>query len=84
MARVTFSDTLTKQEAVVNLARQGVLTEEQIQRKSNRRGEVGAFAFDNLVVFERRFRTWNSSEWIVSEERIWLPSRGCRTGSCAS
>ena len=51
MARVTFSGTLTKRQAVVNLGRQGVLTEEEIEQRSNQRDEIGAFAFDNLVVF---------------------------------
>ena len=51
MARITFSGTLTKREAVLNLCRQGVLTEEEIEQRSNRRDEVGAFTFDNLVVF---------------------------------
>ena len=51
IARVTFSGTLTKKEAVLNLGRQGVLTEEEIQQKSNQRDQVGAFTFDNLVVF---------------------------------
>lgn len=51
MGRVTFSGTLTKREAVLNLRRQGVLTEEEIDQRSNQRDEVGAFVFDNLVVF---------------------------------
>lgn len=51
VARVTSSGNLTKSQAVLNLSRQGVLTEEEIQRKANRRGEVGTFTFDNLIVF---------------------------------
>ena len=50
IARVTFSGTLTKKEAVLNLGRQGVLTEEEIQQKTNQRDQVGAFTFDNLLV----------------------------------
>ena len=53
MARVTFSGTLTKKEAVLNLYRQGVLTEEEIEQRSNQRNEVGVFTFDNLVVFRQ-------------------------------
>ena len=53
MARVTFSDTMTKREAVLNLGRQGVLTEEELEQRSNQRDEVGAFAFDNLVLFPK-------------------------------
>ena len=51
MARVTFSGNLTKRQAVLNLSRQGVLTEEEIERKTNHRDEVGTFTFDNLIVF---------------------------------
>ena len=51
MARVTFSGTLKKGQAVLNLGRQGVLTAEEMQKRSNQRDEIGAFTFDNLVVF---------------------------------
>ena len=51
IARVTFSGSLTKKEAVLKLSRQGVLTEDEIRQRSNQRDEVGAFTFDNLVVF---------------------------------
>ena len=50
-ARVTFSEMLTKTQAVLNLGRQGVLTEEEIHQKTNRKGEVAAFTFDNLISF---------------------------------
>ena len=58
IARVTFSGTLTKKEAVLNLGRQGVLTEEEIQQKANQRDQVGAFTFDNLVVFPEGIPYW--------------------------
>ena len=51
MARITFSDTVTKTQAVLNLGRQGVLTEEEIQQRANSKGEVTAFTFDNTIVF---------------------------------
>lgn len=51
IARVTFSGTLTKIQAVLNLRRQGVLTEEEIDQKSNERDEIAAFTFDNLIIF---------------------------------
>ena len=51
--RVTFSGTMTKRQAVLNLCRQGVLTEKEIERRSNQRDEVGAFTFDNLAVFRK-------------------------------
>ena len=50
-ARITFSGNLTKTQAVLNLGRQGVLTEEEIHQTANSRGEVAAFTFDNVVVF---------------------------------
>ena len=48
LARVTFSDTLTKAQAVMNLGRQGVLTESEIQSLGDR-DEVTVFTFDNLL-----------------------------------
>jgi predicted nucleic acid-binding protein/ribosomal protein S18 acetylase RimI-like enzyme len=53
MARVTFSDTLTKKEAALNLCRQGVLSEEEIDQRSDRRDEVATFTFDNLMPFPK-------------------------------
>lgn len=53
LARVTFSDTLTKTQAVLRLGRQGVLTESEIDQKANRRGEIAAFTFDNLLAFHK-------------------------------
>ena len=50
-ARITFSGSLTKTQAVLNLGRQGVLTEEEIHQRANRKGEVTAFTFDNVIVF---------------------------------
>ena len=52
LARVTFSDTLTKTQAVTRLGRQGVLSEKNIGRKADRRGEIAAFTFDNLLKFQ--------------------------------
>ncbi len=52
-ARTTFSDTLTKTQAVLNLCRQGVLTEKEIHQKGNAKGEVSVFTFDNLILFPR-------------------------------
>ena len=53
LARVTFSETLTKTQAVLNLSRQGVLTEDEIHRRANDRNEVTVFTFDNVLVFPR-------------------------------
>ena len=49
--RITFSGYLTKTQAVLNLGRQGVLTEEEIHQKANSKGEITAFTFDNVVTF---------------------------------
>ena len=49
-ARITFSGNLTKTQAVLNLGRQGVLTEDEIHQKASK-GEVTAFTFDNVIVF---------------------------------
>ena len=50
-ARITFSGNLTKTQAVLNLGRQGVLTEEEIHQTASSKGEVTAFTFDNVVTF---------------------------------
>ena len=50
-ARITFSGSLTKTQAVLNLGRQGVLTEDEIHQKANLKGEITAFTFDNLITF---------------------------------
>ena len=52
LARVTFSDTLTKTQAVTKLGRQGVLSETDIDQKADLRGKIAAFTFDNLLKFQ--------------------------------
>ena len=49
IARVTFSDTLTTTQAVMNLGRQGVLTASEIQSLAVNRDEITVFTFDNLL-----------------------------------
>ena len=49
LARVTFSDTLTKTQAVMNLGRQGVLSEEEIRAIAGSSDAVTVFTFDNLL-----------------------------------
>ena len=51
--RITFSGNLTKTQAVLNLGRQGVLTEEEIHQTANSKGEVTAFTFDNVMTFSQ-------------------------------
>lgn len=53
LARITFSETLTKTQAALNLSRQGVLREDEIQRRANDRNEVTVFTFDNTLKFPR-------------------------------
>ena len=51
IARVTYSETLTKSQAMLRLTRQGVLSEDEIDQQANDRNEITAFTFDNLVRF---------------------------------
>lgn len=57
MARVTFSDTMTKEQAVLKLGRQGVLTTEEIEQRASPEGEVGSFTFDTSWYSGTGFRT---------------------------
>ena len=75
LARVTFSDTLTKTQAVLNLSRQGVLTEDEIRRRANDRNQVTVFTFDNPFVFPhsvdfKHLRQCISGANLVTAERI--------------
>ena len=51
LARVTYSETLTKTQAMLRLTRQGVLSEDEISHRANDRNEITVFTFDNLVRF---------------------------------
>ena len=53
VARATFSATLSKEEAVATLSRQGVLSPEDIGARADNRGQVTAFTFDSLVGIPR-------------------------------
>ena len=75
LARVTFSDTLTKTQAVLNLSRQGVLTDDEIRRRANDRDQVTVFTFDNPLVFPhsvdfKNLRQCISGVNLVTAERI--------------
>ena len=51
LGRVTFSATLTKTRALLNMTRQGVLTEAEIHQRTNDRDEIAVFTFDNVLPF---------------------------------
>ena len=51
LGRVTFSETITKTQAVTNLTRQGVLTEDEVGQRANDRNEITVFTFDNVLEF---------------------------------
>lgn len=53
LGRVTFSGTLTKTQALLNLIRQGVLTEAEIHQRVNERDEIAVFTFDNVLAFRQ-------------------------------
>lgn len=48
VARVTFSATLSNEDAVATLGRQGVLSSKDIAARANRHEQVTAFTFDSL------------------------------------
>lgn len=49
VARATFSATLSKEDAVATLSRQGVLSPDGIEARADSRGRVTAFTFDSLT-----------------------------------
>jgi len=49
VARATFSATLSQEEAVATLSRQGVLSPDDIGARADHRGQVTAFTFDGLA-----------------------------------
>ena len=51
LGRVTFSETITKTQAVTNLYRQGVLTEDEIGQRANDSNVITIFTFDNVLEF---------------------------------
>lgn len=53
VARATFSATLSKEEAVATLSRQGVLTSADIEARADAEGRVTAFTFDSLTAIPR-------------------------------
>ena len=70
-ARITFSGSLTKTQAVLNLGRQGVLTEDEIHQKTNPKGEVTAFTFDNLISFPAYIPYWELKEmWCIGKTNL--------------
>lgn len=52
LARVTFSDTMTRTQALLHLGR-GVLTEEELDERKSGKNEISAFTFDNVLLFQK-------------------------------
>ncbi|EPC03238.1 hypothetical protein L861_23295 [Litchfieldella anticariensis FP35 = DSM 16096] len=53
-ARITYSDVVTIDEAVVKVDRQGVLSYEELVAQTDRSGKLHVFTFDNFLEFDRR------------------------------
>ena len=51
VARTTFTDTITVEQAKISLARQGVLPEKDLRDRAGTSGKLTAFTFDNFLVF---------------------------------
>src|SRR6185437_13861877 len=51
IARTTFSDTITVEQALSSLVRQGVLPEKDLRARAGASGMLTAFTFDNFLAF---------------------------------
>lgn len=51
LARVTYCQTLTATQAALSLRRQGVLSEQELEDRANRSGEITAVTFDSVLAF---------------------------------
>lgn len=53
-ARITYSDLITPEEAILNLQPQGVLPINELEKLINRNGQLHAFCFDNYNSFPNK------------------------------
>jgi len=53
-ARITYSDVVTMDEALVRLDRQGVLSRKELSNISDKHGKLHVFTFDNFLEFDKR------------------------------
>lgn len=53
-ARITYSDVITVDEAIVKVDRQGVLSYEELVAQTDSSGKLHVFTFDNFLEFDRR------------------------------
>jgi L-amino acid N-acyltransferase YncA len=53
-ARVTHSEVLSVEEALIKFKRQGVLSREELVKVANNKGQLHAFTFDNFFEFKNR------------------------------
>ena len=53
-ARITYSDRMTSQEAILNLARQGVLSITEMNEMTDSTNKLHAITFDNFCLFPNR------------------------------
>ena len=91
-ARVTFSDTMTKTQALLHLGR-GVLTEDELDRRKNEKDEVAAFTFDNVLLFQKNLSygelkhagciggaNLRTAQSLSHQKLCWIAGRAFRDG----
>lgn len=78
-ARITYSDVVSLDEAIIKLRRQGVLSRDELAKFSDKNGNIHVFTFDNYLEFDRRLSFSKakamgliSNAQLVSPEKIDL------------
>jgi GNAT superfamily N-acetyltransferase/predicted nucleic acid-binding protein len=52
VGRITFCDVVSTEQALLTLSRQGVLEKSELESKSDSKGRLGVFTFDNFLQFD--------------------------------
>lgn len=74
--RITYSDVIGVDEAVVKVDRQGVLSREKIEEVADCAGRVHVFTFDNFLEFDKRVSFSRAKELkLISDANLVSPEK---------
>lgn len=75
-ARITYSDLVTVNEALLKVDRQGVLSREELIDLSDSNGNLHVFTFDNFLEFDRRIPfKYAKNIGLISESNLVSPEK---------
>jgi GNAT superfamily N-acetyltransferase/predicted nucleic acid-binding protein len=76
IARITYSELISIDEAVIKVDRQGVLSRQELCKIANKYGKIHAFTFDNFLEVDRRISFGSAKQLkLISNANLVSPEK---------